>query len=119
VKWSKDGSKLISASFDGTAKLWEFNQRSIESNKNNCKSIATLCQDANKASEKACWALSWSCENNYFIASFTIKMRIRREGVKNISQLKVYDMNAKKVLRVLDSDTTPIKMESNILIIDT
>lgn len=118
MKWSKNGARLISASFDGTAKLWELNARSID-HKASVKSSATLNYDVNKASDRTCWALSWSCHNNYFIGSFTARTRIRREGVKNLSQLQVYDMNEKRVLRVLDSETTPIKMESNILIIDT
>ena len=120
--WSKDGSKLISASFDGTAKIWlmaaNLTYESDDRLKSRSSSDFTIFFDDNKTHDAKCWAVNWSCYSRYAMASFSRKSRKKNESGKLSSNIQIYDTYSKRVVQKIDSNSCPLEMNQFIYIIE-
>jgi hypothetical protein len=70
---------MITASFDGTAKIWPW-KNLIENDKKLSDYIITMYFDDDaKKCEKNCWNVAFSCKNRYAFATFTRKFKRTKE----------------------------------------
>ena len=64
LKWTKDGTRLLTASFDGTAKVWAWNSGTFSVNHDHLSSATLHYRDRDHhgriSGELKCWAVTWS-----------------------------------------------------------
>ena len=113
---------MISASFDGTAKIWTLpeglSSDSEERLKNKTVSDFTIFFDDAKSHDAKCWAVNWSHNSRYAMASFSRKSRKKTESGKLQSNIQIYDSWTRKVLQRIDSTNCPIELSQFIYIIE-
>lgn len=113
---------MISASFDGTAKIWNLPENltcdSEERIKPKSSSDFTIFFDDNKTHDAKCWAVNWSHNSRYAMASFSRKSRKKSESGKLQSNIQIYDSWSKRILQRIDSTTSPIELNQFIYIIE-
>ena len=81
--WNKEGNKIISASFDGTARIWPFNSNDFAKNKE-AKSSYVFDSELGRSQDIKCYAVAWSCKGRYAVASFCKKTNKRAEDKQNV-----------------------------------
>lgn len=79
---------MITASFDGYAKIWPW-EKLIKNDKNLADFIYSIYFDNTNKCEKNCWNVAFSCKNRYAFATFTRKMK-RTNDVETV--VYVFDL---------------------------
>lgn len=98
-------NRLISASFDGTAKIWKWNPLSFSANIQK-RSDYTIFFDSSKTHDAKCWSVNFSCKGRYAMASFSKKSRKKNETGQLMTNLQIFDCKSEKVIHTLDSKTS-------------
>lgn len=78
----------------------------------------TIFFDETKAHDAKCWAVNWSCNSHYAMASFSRKSRKKNESGKLISTIQVYDSWCNRLIQKIDSNSVPIELNQFIYIIE-
>lgn len=84
---------MISASFDGTAKIWTLpagiTAESEERLPRKKASDFTIFFDDSKTHDAKCWSVNWSHSSRYAMASFSRKSRKKTDSGKLQSNIQV------------------------------
>lgn len=116
--WNKEGNRLITASFDGTAKIWPWICDNFLANKET-KSIYVFDGELGKGSDIKCCAVAWSCRGRYAVASFCKKMGKKHEDTGIVqSNIQVYDSLKEKRLHKFDQTYDGATFENYIFILE-
>ncbi|KAL4459846.1 hypothetical protein ABPG74_003372 [Tetrahymena malaccensis] len=114
IKFSPNGEFMITASFDGFAKIWPW-KRLIENDKRLSEQIYSLYFDNTNKCEKNCWNVAFSCKNKYAFATFTRKMK-RTKEVETV--VYVHELAEKKIKHEFTQQNTPAKLQDHILVFE-
>ena len=106
LKWNKHGTRILTASFDGTAKIWEWNMY-LPNNRDKRSAVTLNYKDREHGGrltgELKCWAITWSFQGTYAIAAFCRRLRRKGDSEKNYPQLQIYDCVQNELITVIDS----------------
>lgn len=74
----------MTASFDGTSRLWNWNDGGLSANEFNKSSVVLKYRqnDNKRIGEINCLALAWSCNGTYALSSFSRKFKRRGDEEK-------------------------------------
>ncbi|EAR90831.2 bromodomain protein (macronuclear) [Tetrahymena thermophila SB210] len=114
IKFSPNGEFMITASFDGYAKIWPW-KKLIENDKRLSDQIFSIYFDNSNKCEKNCWNVAFSCKNRYAFATFTRKMK-RTKEVETV--VYVHELAEKKIKHEFTQQNTPARLQDHILVFE-
>lgn len=94
--------RLLSASFDGTAKIWPWNSNNFEANRD-MKTLFVFEGELGKGVDIKCCAVAWSCNGRFAITSFCRKIQRRGDDNPQLqANIQIYDSKINSRLHKFD-----------------
>lgn len=122
ARWNKEGTRLLTASYDGTARIWCWRNGGLAANAHNrSETVLKYRQtDSKRIGEITCLAIAWSSKGSYALASFSRKLKKRGDDEKAKTQILVYSFIDNKVINCIDSDNFAdiIKLEVQVILLE-
>lgn len=111
--------RLISASFDGTAKIWPWNKQNFEENRDMEPLFIFEGEVGSRGNDIKCCAVAWSCRGRYVVASFCKKLKKSTEDNDFIrTNIQVFDFHQEKRTHKFESSYDGSLFENYIFILE-
>ncbi|CAD8114683.1 unnamed protein product [Paramecium sonneborni] len=121
ARWSKDGDQLLTASFDGSARLWKWQEGGITANQHNRSQVVLKYKstEGRRVGEIQCFAIAWSAKSTYALASFSKKLKKKGDEEKSKTQIQVYSTHENQVIHCMDQESLPqLKLDSHVVFLE-
>ncbi|CAD8172085.1 unnamed protein product [Paramecium octaurelia] len=121
ARWSKDGDQLLTASFDGSARLWKWQEGGIAANQHNRSQVLLKYKstEGRRVGEIQCFAIAWSAKSTYALASFSKKLKKKGDEEKSKTQIQVYSTHENQVIHCMDQESlSQLKLDSHVVFLE-